>query len=650
VRARGLGFALAAAAILTTATVTRAARLPDWAEPIALDAPEVGSGESERDWRVLLDDTEVVVRPDGRLTVRHRLAVQALREHPSSIAVGAFAIDAATEIRRAKAWHSSPAGAARKSRVPAIEVGIDPGVLTDVRARLVSVPGLELGSVAFVEFEAVESPETLTYTHSFREQGPMGLARLAVEMPQGWELRWDWPDAPGPGPTREGTTAVWELRDAEAVSEDDAPLGAPADSDVPLLVLAFVPPAGAEPDGVAVVPNWPALAAWYEELNGDRHAATPEVAAAAARLAPGDTAFADRVGAAGRYVRDRIRYVAREIGIGAIQPRPAPQVLEEKLGDCKDKATLLRALLAALDVESYPILIHATREHTVSPEVPAPGAFNHMVVGIPVPPDAEPGPAFAPATVALEDGGHLLVVDPTDEWASVGSLPAYLAGKRGLLVAGERSGIVTLPDGDPRAHRIERARTTRAGADGTLVLELRTMRFGEPAETARQAWRRSAAARRQEVETALVRGWPGAVLLRHDVEEEAPGGEFVEMVAWSASRSLQGTVALFPDLLDDVPRVRLDGRELPVVHPWAWSLSTEHRVEGVDRSVALPSPVETEGEGWRVATRYEREGAVVVARCEVELSRRRFDPAEFDELRGFWTTVRRAVSGSVAVD
>jgi hypothetical protein len=96
--------------------------------------------------------------------------------------------------------------------------------------------------------------------------------------------------------------------------------------------------------------------------------------------------------------------------------------------------------------------------------------------------------------------------------------------------------------------------------------------------------------------------------------------------------------------------VRLDGRELPVVHPWAWSLSTEHRVEGVDRSVALPSPVETEGEGWRVATRYEREGAVVVARCEVELSRRRFDPAEFDELRGFWTTVRRAVSGSVAVD
>jgi transglutaminase-like putative cysteine protease len=524
-------------------------------------------------------------------------------------------------------------------------------VFTDVQTRLISVPDLERGSIAFVEFESVESPETLTYTHAFQERGAVDLARLTIETPAGWELRYDWPGESGPAPVRADSTAVWELRDTGPVSDERVPLGPPSDREVPLLVVAFVPPAGAGPAGVAVVPDWRALAAWYETLTGERHAATPEISAVARGLFPGDDVeFTDRVVGTGRYVRDRVRYVPREIGIGAFQPRPAPQVLEEKLGDCKDKATLLRALLGAAGIESYPILVHATRERTVSDEIPAPGAFNHVVVGVPVPPEVELPRAFGPALVTGGDGTHLLVVDATDERASIGALPAYLAGKRGLLVAGDRSRILELPDGEPAAHRIERARATRVGEDGRVEIELRTARFGEPAEIARAAWRRSASARRQEVATSVARSWAGAELSRHDVEEETPEGLFTESVAWTASRSARPALTLFPDLLDDLPRVRLDDRDQPVVYPYALTLRTEHRIDGFDPAAVLPSAAAVQGAGWRVATHYERDGDALVARCKVELARRRFEPGEFGELERLWTAVRQAVSRTVTAE
>ena len=61
------------------------------------------------------------------------------------------------------------------------------------------------------------------------------------------------------------------------------------------------------------------------------------------------------------FVQKTIRYVAVEIGIGGYQPHFAQETFRNQYGDCKDKVTLFRSLMKALNRDVYPVLINAER-------------------------------------------------------------------------------------------------------------------------------------------------------------------------------------------------------------------------------------------------------------------------------------------------
>ena len=69
----------------------------------------------------------------------------------------------------------------------------------------------------------------------------------------------------------------------------------------------------------------------------------------------------DRIKVLARFAQRDIRYAAIEIGIGGFQPHPASQVFSNRYGDCKDKATILSAMLAQIGVKSYYMPIHTDR-------------------------------------------------------------------------------------------------------------------------------------------------------------------------------------------------------------------------------------------------------------------------------------------------
>jgi hypothetical protein len=437
------------------------------------------------------------------------------------------------------------------------------------------------------------------------------------------------------------------LRDLDGGKEAE-PLGVSTAAAAPWLVLTFLPPADARPNESTIVTDWAAFASWYATLSAGRHAVTPEIEAVAGTLPRVEGDVFQQIRAASLYVRDSIRYVAREIGIGSYQPRPASQVLREKLGDCKDKGTLLRALLAAQGIDSYAILINVTRDETVSIEVPAQHSFNHFVVGVALPAVTDVPASFGPATLKLGELGRIVVVDTTDELTSIGSLPANLAGKQGLLIAGEHSSLFAMPDGNPIAHRVECELSASIGNDGVFEIEETTSRFGEPAGLARLLWRQSANDYRRAVEQRVRQRWTGAEVQTVDVNEETQEGLFVETVRYRAPRPDPDFVLpLFPDALTELPRAPLPRREQPVVYPHALTLRFHTTVRGVPEHVMLPVARESSGDGWTVATDFGGEGREVRASWNVALARRRFDLEQFDELREFWNAARRA--GSVAI-
>lgn len=79
-------------------------------------------------------------------------------------------------------------------------------------------------------------------------------------------------------------------------------------------------------------------------------------------------------------VQDTIRYVSIAIDQGSYIPRPVDAIVHDGFGDCKDKSTLLVAILRRLGVEAYPALTDAINGYGLPDLLPSPNDFNHMIV------------------------------------------------------------------------------------------------------------------------------------------------------------------------------------------------------------------------------------------------------------------------------
>jgi hypothetical protein len=77
------------------------------------------------------------------------------------------------------------------------------------------------------------------------------------------------------------------------------------------------------------------------------------------------------------FVAKNSRYVSLSLGLARYQPQAAADVLRNQYGDCKDKNTLLAALLEAEGLHSSTVLINSVRK--LDPDVPAPSQFNHVI-------------------------------------------------------------------------------------------------------------------------------------------------------------------------------------------------------------------------------------------------------------------------------
>ncbi len=82
------------------------------------------------------------------------------------------------------------------------------------------------------------------------------------------------------------------------------------------------------------------------------------------------------------WVAREISYAGNCIGVGAVVPRDLTFVVENRMGDCKDHATLLEALLTAKGIASTQALINSGTIYQL-PEVPMVSSVNHVINYLP---------------------------------------------------------------------------------------------------------------------------------------------------------------------------------------------------------------------------------------------------------------------------
>ena len=150
--------------------------------------------------------------------------------------------------------------------------------------------------------------------------------------------------------------------------------------------------------------SWAEVGAWYRGLEGDRMAPDTEIKAKVAQLTAGKTTEEEKVQAVYGYVGTQIHYIGVAFGIGRYQPHSAGDVLDNQYGDCKDKHTLLAAMLSALGEHPEAVLIGAGIRF--NPAVPSPAAFNHLITRV----DVGGKPVWLDTTAEVAPYGMLMYV------------------------------------------------------------------------------------------------------------------------------------------------------------------------------------------------------------------------------------------------
>jgi hypothetical protein len=176
--------------------------------------------------------------------------------------------------------------------------------------------------------------------------------------------------------------------------------------------------------------------------------------------------------------------VAIELGIGGFQPHPAADVFGHRYGDCKDKATLMAAMLNEIGVYSYYVVINAERG-SITPDMPANDGFNHVILAIKLPAGLPEGSLVA--TMQHPRLGKLLFFDPTNELIPFGQIGGYLQENYGLLVTPSGGELVEVPRLPVALNTIRRTGNLTLDATGKLTGNINEMRLGDRASSER--WR-----------------------------------------------------------------------------------------------------------------------------------------------------------------
>ncbi len=134
---------------------------------------------------------------------------------------------------------------------------------------------------------------------------------------------------------------------------------------------------------VSTFGTWDALATWYRELILPQLEVPSSLAEEArALVAPLET-LEEKVTAIHRWVVTKTRYVGIEFGIHGFKPYKVAEVVQRGYGDCKDKASLLIALMRAVGIKGEFVLVRTRDLGSLEGSPPSLWTFNHAIAYVP---------------------------------------------------------------------------------------------------------------------------------------------------------------------------------------------------------------------------------------------------------------------------
>jgi tetratricopeptide (TPR) repeat protein/transglutaminase-like putative cysteine protease len=333
---------------------------------------------------------------------------------------------------------------------------------SDIHEKHIAVRGLGVGDVLeyLVRFRTTkaEVPGQFWSEYSFTKHAIERDEQLELNVPSDKYLKVVSPEFK-PEIVEEGTHRTYKWKHTNlAVKEKDP-------DEIPLRIRP-------NPDiQWTTFSSWADVGAWYGGLQKDPMQITPGIQAKAAELTKGLASDDEKIHALYNFVSLKYHYIGLDFGIGRYQPHPADDVLDNGYGDCKDKHTLLAALLKAAGYDAWPALIHPQRK--LDPEVPSPAQFNHVI------------------TVVPRDGGDVIWLDTTPEVAPYRLLVPSLRDEDALVIpTGKPALLMKTPANPPFPMEQEFNSSGKLSAEGTYTGHIEQSYRGDTEVVFREGFRR----------------------------------------------------------------------------------------------------------------------------------------------------------------
>lgn len=423
--------------------------------------------EAEQPLRIERQSTRYIVNADGSYVEIHEQALKVLKE-PGIAPAKDASVSYSTSIQKADILHAytlKPDG--RKVAVPASNFQVssnsgqngDSPIYSDQTTLTVVFPELAVGDTTVFsyrlealkpmfagQFSVIDSYSPATY---------YGDVRVSIDAPEAMAVKHQaWQLKETAHPAANGRKVVeWSWSNRKPVDRESM-------RDTVFNIERY--PGFA----YSTFSSYAQIAQAYGVEASSKAIPTERIRKLANEISAGVTEPRETAKLLYEWVSKNISYAGNCIGLGAVVPRDTDVVLDNKMGDCKDHATLLQALLAAKGIESTQALINAGSTYTL-PAVPVASVVNHVINYIP----------------SLD-----LYLDSTAATVPFGSLPTGASGKPVLLVDNHRDGTMTpaLPTGKDRQRM---ASTLHIQPDGSVKGKLRVELAGRLAVAARDQFR-----------------------------------------------------------------------------------------------------------------------------------------------------------------
>ncbi len=487
--------------------------------------------------------------------------------------------------------------------------------------------GLEKGDVVELEYSLLPRRHSAPYNGYFGElvlfagRGPELLKRYVLIAPAAQKIFVHAEKvAPASVSARDGSQVfLWESRAIPALPREPRSPGVTE-------ISPYI--------HVSTMGDWKQLGSWYADLIRPQFALDQSLNDELSRITNGLQTDKEKIRAIQEFVLRSTHYVALEFGIYSYKPYPVTQIYARRFGDCKDKASLMIALLRAAGVEAEIALVRTRSLGDVAVEPASIAVFNHAIVYVPK---------------------YDLWLDGTAEYAGR-ELPLEDQGAFSLTVSlGGAAQIRHIPMSRVADNYTRHVIRGELSAQGVIQFSGSTTTRGEDAP----GLRHDLAVREQQLDT-----------FRRDLAEVFPNVQ-VDSVAVHGAEVLSSSVSVeFQGALNSpqykrvvslssswMPRSYVTAlansstRTQDVVLPSPWTTEEEIHIalpQGAE-VVSLPRDQNISSAFGSLRLHYKKSGGEVIIQSHVQFEKARVTAADYPAFRQFCAQAERSFRNEITL-